>query len=283
MKNFSKILKPFENIRKKKKEYVDISKESKKVPDTLPSKLLIQAVNLAGNTIQRKMNMLSDCRWVRPQYTYPAFDHINFSYKNAVFSVLVDIQDNSGKSYLPEEYIKRQLYAAKVYNLIPCKFVAITDNVHDYDFASFQVKNDGWNLYNSESGELVVPEEISAEEDIKMSEWEIRSYCIQYVIRYIKSMGYRLQSFQDTLEVDPQIWFENKNGKRAWILLRSVLSSDEEVKKPEKMQEIIKRCFKYDGYFVGVLVEPKLEGQELYRGNEIKISFSCYEKIHTVM
>ena len=78
---------------KKPGAYQDISKDSQRVASAPPSELLLYCRDLAGVQIQRNMNLLNDCRWVRQEYTYPAFDSMNFVYKNQIFSVVIDILD----------------------------------------------------------------------------------------------------------------------------------------------------------------------------------------------
>ncbi len=78
--------------KNKKREYKDLSKDSKQVVTPQPSDLLIYARNIAGVQIQKHMQLLNDCKWIRAEYTYPAFDSMNFIYKNKVFSIIIDIR-----------------------------------------------------------------------------------------------------------------------------------------------------------------------------------------------
>lgn len=284
MEFLNKILNPLKGKRSGK--YQDISKDSKQVAPNTPSKLLLFSRDIAGTQIQKNMAILNDCRWIRAEYTYPAFDSMNFIYKNKVFSVIIDIQDEEGKSYLPEVYAQRQLYAAKEHNLIPCKFVVIIDNAEEPDFEKVRAKSGGWNLYHTETNEEIIPEHLATVEPTEMSEWELRNFTIRFVMKLLKSQNMKIHSFQDTLEVDPQIWFETPEGKKCWVIVRHALSPEKEAKKPDKLKEIIRRCFKYDGYFAGILLTPANDVEKdmkLYRNGSVKIDFSGIEKIHSTL
>ena len=77
-----------------------------------------------------------------------------------------------------------------------------------------------------------------------------------------------------------------KNGKKCWLIVRSELSPKKDVPKPNKLNEIIRRCFKNDGYFMGIILTPKNEDNKdlkIYRNGEADIEMVCYEKVHSVI
>ena len=277
---FKKILDPFQG--QKSGEYKDISKESQRVASAPPSDLLLYARDIAGNQIQKNMEMLNHCRWIRFEHTYPAFDNMCFVYRNKVFSVVIDIQDEEGKSYLPEEYIKRQLRAAECYNLIPCKFPVVASDMNEPEIETVVSKTGGWNLFRTDTEEAVFPGQLATMEEVLMSDWELHHYGIRFVIKYLKSKSMKSLNFQDTLEVDPQVWFEDDMGRRCWAVVRTQISNGKDIKKPKKIDEIIRRCFKHDGYFIGVGVTP-VGSDVIYRGGKMNMTFVRFEKIHSVM
>ncbi len=282
---FNKLLNPLQG-RHEKPKYQDLSKESQKVSARPPSALLLYSRDLAGEQIQKHMNLLNGCAWIRAQYTYPAFDDMTFIYKNKVFSVAIDIQDEKGNSYLPIEYISRQLYACEHNNLIPCKFPITVPNPEEPDFEKVKSKTNGWNLFNTKTNEEIFPEQLATTEKVKLSEWEMRNLAVKYALMYLNAKKYKVFSYQDILEADPQIWFEDKNGKKCWLLVRSALAPVKDVEKPPKLQEIIRRCFKNDGYFLGIIFTPQNEDEKdlnLYRFGQVKINIADLEKIHSVM
>jgi hypothetical protein len=285
MEFLSKLLNPF-GKNNEEREYKDLSKESKKVVPRPASELLLYARDIAGLQIQERMLMLNNCRWIRAEHTYPAFDNMNFIHKNKIFSVIIDIQDFDGESYLPEGYINRQLSACRKHNLIPCKFPVVVDNPHNPNIKSARALKAGWNLYNTETNELVIPEHIATTEMTPMSEWELRNFSIMFMRKYLQSQGMNVLSFQDTMEVDPQLWFLDKSGRKCWLVARCEKAPKKKIDKPEKMNEIIRRCFTYDGYFGGIILTPINDDKSdttIYRNGNVTIDFQGVEKVHTTM
>jgi len=281
MNFLKKILNPFDGNNNKNRDYKDLSKESQRVTPNPPSDLLLYARDIAGHSIQEKINLLPNCMWFRSEYIYPAFDSMNFTYNNHIFSVIIDIKDENGVSYLPEEFKKRQLYAEKTYNVIPCKYTVTVPNPQEPDLNQVKPVSNDWNLIHTETEEPIFPETYDLVTDVEMSDWEIRNYGIKFVMKYLKAKRYKIRTYQDTLEVDPQIWFTDENGKRCWVMVRCAKPPQNEIEQPKKIKEIVRRCFKYDGYFAGVILTPKdRTADKLYRGKDIRIDFKGFAKIH---
>lgn len=276
-----RLLKPHRLL--KERGYQDLN-ESKRLPDNSPSELLLTARDVTGKRLQKKILELEECRWLRSEYTYPSFDDMNFMYKSNIYSVIIDIQDEDGVSFLPEEYVKRQLYTASTNNLVPCKFPVTVPEPHNPDLSKIKVKTDGWNLYHTETLEPIDPEIYETKESCEMSKWEMRHFGVKFVIEYLQAKKFKVVGFQDTLEVDPQIWFLDAQGKRCWIIVRCDVNLEDNTKQPDKFSEIIKRCFKYDGYYSGLKLEPKSSDEKvIYRGDSIKAEFDGIRKIHSIL
>lgn len=276
-----KLFNPLKNNKNRK--YTDLSKESRQIQSKPPSELLLCSRDIAGEQIQKMIDILNDCKWIRPEYTYPSFDNMNFIYKNVVFSILIDIQDKTGNSYLPELYIKRQITAAKEHNLIPCKFPVSVDNPHNPNLNTLESLNKGWNLFRTDTNKPVIPEHLATTENVIMSEWEKRNFAIIFIRKYLKIRKLKVLSFQDTMEIDPQLWFENKDGQKCWVVIRCFVYPEKNIPKPEQYKEIIRRCFTNEGYFAGVVLKPLSEDGKLYRGGKFEITFNGLEKIHSVI
>lgn len=276
-----KFFNPFK--KNKKHTYQDLSKESRQITVRPPSELLLYSRDIAGLQLQKHMNILNNCGWIRSEYVYPAFDNMNFIYKNVVFSILIDIRDKDGKSFLPDIYVKRQLIAAKEYNLIPCKFPITVDNPYNPDMKTAEALCKGWNLFHTSTNELVIPEHLATVEKIKMSEWEKRNFAINFVRKYLFAKKLKVLSYQDTMEVDPQLWFEDENGKKCWVVIRCAIAPEKDIPEPKKLSEIIRRCFTYEGYFTCIVLKPISEDNILYRGGSVRIDFEGLEKVHSVL
>lgn len=276
-----RLLKPHEQI--KSQGYQDLN-QSKRLPDNSPSELLLASRDVVGKRLQKKILELDECRWLRSEYTYPSFDDMNFMYKSNIYSVLIDIQDEEGVSFLPEEYIKRQLYTASTNNLIPCRFPVVVAEPHNPDLSQIKVKTEEWNLFHTETSEPVNPETVESEKPCEMSKWEMRYFGVRFVTEYLQAKQFKVVGFQDTLEVDPQIWFLDAKGKRCWVIVRCDIKKEDNTNNPADFSEIIKRCFKYDGYYSGLKLEPKTSDDKvIYRGENIKAEFDGIRKIHSVL
>ena len=64
-----------------------------------PTDFFLAIRTIAGGNLQREIDKLQGKRWfegahwVKPELTYPCFEHLTFAYKNQVFCVLIDVLD----------------------------------------------------------------------------------------------------------------------------------------------------------------------------------------------
>jgi hypothetical protein len=69
-----------------------------------PSELFLEARQMAGGQLQEQFRQLANSphhkgfTWIKAELTYPAFDHLTFGYKHSIFSVLIELLDESGSS-----------------------------------------------------------------------------------------------------------------------------------------------------------------------------------------
>lgn len=266
-----------------------------------PPQEFLQARNVAGGTLEShfkkeagKAEPSKDYRWIKAELTWPSFDHLTFGYGNQVFSVLVDLVDlvDGGTSALSQLERDRCLKACRENNLVPCLFRV--------DARTFQPMEAGWNLRHLEDQQPVVPAEHATAEKIPMSAWERRNFAIQVVRDHIKEKrGTATLSFCDVLGIDPQIWFEEANGARCWVIVRDygIIRGDE---KQEfiGIEKLHAQLRPFDGFFAAVSFassEPvllDLDGKiiplskrfdgtaPLYRGDGCHIKFTSLERIH---
>ena len=263
-----------------------------------PSKEFLRARNEAGVRLQEQFKKFAgrvepqhDFRWIKADLTWPSFDHLTFGYKNQVFSVLVDlVQDRRGT--LTSKEVKRCIDACTENNLVPCLFPV--------DARSFRPLKDGWNLSSPESGAAVVPEDSVDDVKVEMSEWELHNFAIQIVRDHIeKNMKSSILSYCDVLGIDPQIWFQDQQSNRCWVIVRNFAilrgSESTEFKGIETRNP---QLVPYDGYFAAVSVassEPftvdldaklvplskRFDGSSpIYRGDGFYVNFKGLERIY---
>ena len=261
-----------------------------------PSELFLRARNAAGVVLQEqfkrdggKVEPAIDYKWVKAELTWPAFDHLTFGYGNQIFSVLVDLTDGP-KSQLTEHEIKRCVDACSANNIIPCAF--------QIDSRSMMPLSTGWNLKHLVTRKPVVPTEWANSDKLVMSEWEVRNFCIQIVRNHIKNTGGEVISFCDVPDINPQIWFQDLAGNRAWVIVRYYPQiSGDETSKWIGFEKSNPQLTAFDGYLgavsiassnplllsrEGTIIPPSQWGcgeEPLYRGDTFYIKFNGLQRI----
>ena len=279
MRFFKKLL---ITIRERLRSYTSKAARKKHIIPDPPAELLVFSFDIAKTQIGQYIKPLG-ALWLRNTFNKNAFDNINFIYKNTVFSVLIDIQDKAGKSYLPKRIKERQIKISKKYNFIPCKFPMVVSNPYIPDISQIKVKSQGLNLLHTVTDEIIVLDNYVDEAQKECSEWELHNFAIKYAVRYLEGNGYELLSYQDNMELDPQIWFKDKSGKKSWVIVRYSINSDK-INPPKNMKELINKGFIDNGYFLGAIIKtPDNKLKKIYRGDNISITISTFDNIHTAL
>ncbi len=263
-----------------------------------PSPQFLQARHVAGVTLQEQFNRLGgkvdsphDFRWVKTELTWPSFDHLTFAYGNRVFSVLVDAVA-AGRSGITRQAMDRFLEATCENNLVACIFPVKTETMRPSSI--------GWNLFDAVKLTPLDPEAFDMTGQILMSDWELRNFAIQIVRDSITRDGSsEILSFTDVLGVDPQVWFQDADGNRAWVIVRHCpqIKGDEWQAYTGMVKEN-PQLRPYDGFFAAVslassaaflydndgnhipLSERFTGKAPLYRGDGFHIKFDGLKRIH---
>jgi len=257
------------------------------IPRHRPDDLFLEARDFAGRHIQQLMNKTpDDFAWIRSELTAPAFDDMNFRYKNQVFSVLVKIFHN-GREITPPHRQELFLQETKKYNMIPCIFpvnlnLVATESKYGYgvviepgkipkhEFTPIIATE--WNLSHAETGAPINPLNMASDEPVLMSEYELQNFAIRVVINQLKKDGIKLESFCDIPGIVPQLWFQDSNGKICWVYVQ--YGPDKSKLTPPDLSEISKQASlnKYDGYFAPVALA--LVKEKPYRGSGFYVNYS---------
>jgi len=263
-----------------------------------PSELFLRARNIAGLQLQEQFSKNKghiegprDYKWIKSELTSPAFDHLTFGYRNQVFSVLVDLCD-SQRSHLSEQERDRFIRATSENDLVPCLFTIMLPEL--------EPAQPGWNLTHITTGKSIVPADITTDESIPMSEWELRNFAIQVVRNHLEQeKGGKILSFCDVLQIDPQIWFDDDTGSRCWVLVRHLRQPDEgSISNWIGLEDSNPQIRGYDGFFAGVSIAssaPVLHDQQgnliplserfsaetpLYRGDQFFVKFDGLQRVY---
>lgn len=247
-----------------------------------PSRFFVDTRKLVGNWLQQRMNQIKGTRWIKGYLTYPAFEHLSFSYKNQIFCVVVDIIDeNTKKSCLPDKTKNLLIKECEKNNLIPCLYKVLVDNPQNPSYNTLKQYSDGWNLFDARNNELIIPERLGADNLVEMSKWELNDFAIQIVREYITdNLKLKILSYQNIIGIDPQLWFMDDNQQKHFVIVRYAMYPNKEAPKPNNISSIQTKCKEYDGFFASVAFCSKGENPSvLYRGQESYISFTGLEKL----
>jgi len=253
-----------------------------------PDRTFLECRHTAGYQLQQKFKEYSDganvgknFHWIKHELSWPSFDDLTFACKDKVFSVLIaycrteKISPQDGRIGMRLEFPlgreKAILDACEKNNLIPCAFPIYPDRRQP-------VLPFGWNLVNMKTHQLIQPNEITTDEKVEESDWELMNWAVMLVKDRLEEQGREIGSFCDVLEVNPQIWFKDANGKPAWVKVAptrypDVAKFDRNVIQPQTE--------KFDGYFAPVSFRNKEENSgRIYRGEVADVEFSILEKVH---
>ena len=248
------------------------------------------AIQAQFNRLKGKLDLAHDYKWVKPELSWPSFDHLTFGYRNQIFSVLVASVRN-GKVSLRSEEISRCLAACEENNLVPCLFLV--------DEVTMRPTAAGWNLVHLESRNPISPDEMGSDLQVEMSDWELRNFSIQVVRSHIEDQGGKIDSFCDVLGIDPQIWFVDGKGQRAWAIVRHYpqITGDEK-SEWTGYERSNPRLSAFDGYHAAISIasnaaflnakdgksiplSERFTGKApLYRGDQFYIKFEGLERIY---
>jgi hypothetical protein len=248
--------------------------------------IFFEALNVAGTRLQQEFNQYQgrvpaslDYRWINAELTYPSFADFTFAYGNQLFAVLVDLCAD-GESFLHDDRRDKLLEACSQHNLVPCRFQVSLKMAWSSDSNAgvpvAEPAGEGWNLTHFITGQPIVPADLATDTSVPMSEWELRNFAIQVVRNHIKTdLACRIDSFCDDLKIDPQIWFEDANGKLCWVVVRHVKHPGEAaISHWTGLESRNSKLKAFDGFFAGVSFAPSSSGSHGIDGNPASLAES---------
>lgn len=272
-----------------------------------PSEIFLRARHTAGLQLQDQFNAnnqksvnssFEGFKWIKAELTYPSFDNLTFAFKNAIFSVVIELIDDKGSSFTKQQK-DRLLKACEENNLIPCtfrlKFEQKTDNFlgrlmgnKDRLDCELTPLEQGWNLFDARTNQRINPLNNASNEKTRMSKWELSNFAIQIVRNDLEKEGNDILSFCDLPEVNPQIWFKNKNGETSWVIVKHIKNENEkDYKKWVGLEDRSPQLKLYDGYFASVQIIPSFGSNgvteftsDLYRGDGMYVNHKGLERIY---
>ena len=168
---------------------------------------------VAGKTLQHQAD--NHIMWLRAHLYHPYVDHLQFRLGNQNFSVLLDFSGTDRARKYPID-AERQIAFCEKAGLHPCLFP-----FRQGLFGRLTPASNGWNLVDSRTGDPIVPPALITDERIPMTDWEIHDLAVQIARQKLEKDGKVITSFQTMLDLDPQIWFRDEDGKIRWVVVRA--------------------------------------------------------------
>jgi tetratricopeptide (TPR) repeat protein len=208
--------------------------------------------------------------WLRTDLHLPMAEHLSFRLGNQLFFIFVEAAEYN--------FIERKslfLEVSKEANAIPC-VISMVEHEN-----TFTTSKPGWGFVHAETNQLVNPSDLVSSELIEMSDWELHDFAIQVVKNSLEKEGKKIFAVQSALNIDPSIWFEEKD-ENYWVVVRSARFPKNEAPIPANIDSIKASCASKGkaGFFasVGVVPSPTSNnpnsGGILYRGQGMHIKFS---------
>ena len=232
--------------------------------------------NIARMNLDKNIKSNLDCQWLSEDFRFVDNYCLYFIYKNTVFSVLVNIKDSDGTSYLSNTLIDNQLSEAKKYNFIPVQFPITIDNIENKHPA--HPAAEGWNLLSSVTNDFIDPETFVSDKKIPLSEFELRILSVKAVTQYLISKKYNIASIKFSCDNVPHIWVKTSVGDLFWI---TVNESINQLKKSDICENCINNFGNYEGFYAQVAV---LSGNvdKPHRGEDFSLKITEFDKINTI-
>lgn len=246
-----------------------------------PTQFFVDVRTLVGCWLQEEMKKSNGAHWLKTILTYPCFEHLSIAYKNQIFCILIEIiNEHTQKSYLPQQYKDNLINECNKHNLVPCIYKVYVNDPLNPAYNTLKPVTTGWNLFHAVTNKQIDIESIVSDLPIVMSEWELHDFAIQVVRDYIvKQLHLPILSYQNIIGIDPQLWFEDENKNKKFVIVRYTIYPDNRAKQPDNIQSIKNSCKDYQGYFASVAFHGSQIPDTLYRGDETYIVFNGIEKI----
>lgn len=251
-------------------------------PSESPDVHLMARLHAMGHYLQTMMEesaragSRSEFRWLKTQPSYPAFADVVFGCGNKVFAVIAadvvekKLPGGGMEIAVTVDAQKRDLLIREsVQNgLVPAMFPMWPDTLRPL--------HGDWNLLALPEGGLFDPVAAGRHGDpAPMSRWELNHLCVGAALDYLRDTGRTILSWQDMTGFYPQIWFEEPDGTRAWLVAFPDVSPGGDAPLPAALGELPARLAPAPGFVarVGIRSAERVEGTP-YRGDGVLISLT---------
>jgi hypothetical protein len=230
----------------------------------------------AGRHLQRRGE--GGISWLRADLAPPLAEHLSFRLGNQLFFVFIEVRgEGNGPS-------SKELFLRNAAEATALPVVLLMESVG----GDFQPVHGEWGLRDARTDRTIDPPALVSSELIEMSDWEVHDFAIQIVASQIAKSAGSVLSKQPSLQMDPSVWFRDKDGP-AYVVVRSARFPVTEAQRPANRTAIMASCATLSrrGYFASVAVAnaeqqtpPASEGAvPLYRGHGMVVRFDGLEPL----
>lgn len=216
-----------------------------------------------------------DFHWYKTQPSRPAFADVVFGCGNKVFAVIGSdvvekkLPDGGMEIAVTVDAEKRDLLIRESLQngLVPAMFPMWPDTLRPL--------HGDWNLLALPEGGLFDPVAAGLHgEPGPLSAWELNCLCVRAARLHLRETGRRVLSWQDMTGFYPQIWFEERDGIRAWLVVVADVSLEGDVPLPAALRELPARLAPLPGYVARVGIRSaKRPGSIPCRGEDFLLAY----------
>ena len=183
--------------------------------------------------------------WLRAELP-PFREHLSFALGNQIFFLqIMDAQSPKNGWVQPD----RLNSVVKDANGIGCLMPMRLEN------ETWRPIELGWGLIDYRSKEPINPFELVTDEQVEMTQWEIHDVGIQAVRQHLVKTGWKIDSWQNDLHVDPSI-FAHKDGQLSGFVVRTSNLGPDKAGRPANASNIAEQMRErgWGAKFVGMKV-----------------------------
>lgn len=158
--------------------------------------------------------------WIQTQLLNISFQHLCFRYGTQVYSVLIAIsgiigedEDNDCAILRKQDY-DNLISESNKFNLIPCIF--------PIDLKKKSAQIGGIHLLHAIDNTAISMDKNDMSELVPMSKWEINNMGIDIVAQHLSGKGFKIFSYCDVVDIEPQLWFYDNSGRRCFVYVNSI-------------------------------------------------------------
>ena len=209
-----------------------------KIPMKELSEEFTRSYNAAGSHIQAmadltKLPSPQAFGWIKSFLAPPFLEHLSFRVETQLF--FVRIESSVDQISVPESRAGLQLIADTCTGhacLMPMR------NAGD----QWKPAAPGWGPLEVTSLSAIDPPMLVTDEEIMMTDWELRDFSVQVVRKHIiDTLGCQVMSSQSNPDVEPSIWFVGGHGPE-FVVVRESTHQSEPITRPSNLGAIAENC-----------------------------------------